>query len=89
MRSLRLELPDRVIVLNQRHVEQLLGEFIEDYHHVAGPHQGLEGETPVRQQKPAEDSLGGRKRAGGPDANCEPPRVATVDVGVSDPSNAY
>jgi putative transposase len=43
-----------VIVLGQRHLERLLQEFIDDYYHVARPHQGLEGETPIPQDKPPE-----------------------------------
>jgi len=39
--TVRRELPDHVIVLSQSHLERLVQEFIEDYHHVAGPHQGL------------------------------------------------
>jgi len=47
--ALRRELLDHVIVLNQRHLERLLREFIEGYYHPARPHQGLAGETPVPQ----------------------------------------
>jgi hypothetical protein len=39
--TVRRELPDHVIVLSQNHLERLLKEFIEDYYHLAGPHQGL------------------------------------------------
>jgi putative transposase len=41
-----------VIVLGQSHLDRLLREFIEDYYHVARPHQGLGGETPIVQDKP-------------------------------------
>ena len=47
--TLRRELLDHVIVLNQAHMERLLKEFIKDYYHPARPHQGLRGETPVPQ----------------------------------------
>jgi len=47
--TLRRELLDHVIVLNQAHLERLLKEFVEDYYHTARPHQGLGGETPVPQ----------------------------------------
>jgi putative transposase len=30
----------------------LLKEFIEEYYHLARPHQGLNGETPVLSAKP-------------------------------------
>jgi transposase InsO family protein len=46
IRTLRRELLDHLIVLNQAHLERLLKEFIEEYHHPARPHQGLGGETP-------------------------------------------
>jgi transposase InsO family protein len=49
--TLRREMLDHVIVLSQRHLERLLREFIEDYYHIARPHQGLNGDTPVSQTK--------------------------------------
>ena len=45
--TLRRELLNHVIVLNEGHVERLLREFIEEYYHVARPHQGLRGDTPI------------------------------------------
>ena len=50
--TLRRELLDHVIILSQRHLARLLREFIEQYYHVARPHQGLDGETPMPQAKP-------------------------------------
>ena len=55
--TLRRELLDHVIVLNEHHLERLLKEFIEDYYHPARPHQGLSGETPVPQAPPGEGEL--------------------------------
>jgi hypothetical protein len=49
--TLRRELLDHVIVLNQSHLERLLKEFIEEYYHTDRPHQGLNGETPISQAK--------------------------------------
>jgi len=49
--TLRRELLDHVIVLNQRHLERLLRQYLEQYYHVARPHQGLKGETPIEQQE--------------------------------------
>lgn len=43
---------DHVIVLRQGHLERLLREFIDEYYHVARPHQGLDGDTPIPQTKP-------------------------------------
>ena len=50
--TLRRELLDHVIVLNESHLKRLLNEFINDYYHVARPHQGLNGDTPVDHEKP-------------------------------------
>jgi hypothetical protein len=50
--TLRRELLDHVIPLSQSHLERLLREFIEDYYHIARPHQGLGGETPVPHEAP-------------------------------------
>ena len=49
--TLRREMLNHVIVLGQGHLERLLREFIEEYYHVARPHQGLYGDTPVLQTK--------------------------------------
>ena len=54
--SLRREMLDHVIVLNQRHLERLLTEFVEKYYHTERPHQGLHGETPIPRGKPPEFS---------------------------------
>jgi len=55
--TLRRELLDHIIVLNQRHLERLLREFIEDYYHTARPHQGLGGETPAQETLSGEGEL--------------------------------
>ena len=49
--TLRRELLDHVIVLNEEHLKRLLKEFIEEYYHVARPHQGLNNDTPVPSAK--------------------------------------
>jgi putative transposase len=54
--TLRREMLDHVIVLSQSHLERLLREFIEEFYHVARPHQGLDGDTPIIQTKPPEIS---------------------------------
>jgi len=38
-------------VFGQNHLERLLQEFIEDYYHIARPHQGIDGDTPISQTK--------------------------------------
>ncbi len=54
--TLRREMLHHVIVLGQRHLERILREFIDDYYHVARPHQGLNGDTPFSQTKQSEIS---------------------------------
>jgi len=58
--TLRRELLDHVLVLSQGHLERLLRQFIEEYYHVARPHQGLKGDTPVPHAKPPEISGPGK-----------------------------
>jgi transposase InsO family protein len=50
--SLRHEVLDHVIVLNEAHLERLLKEYIEEYYHTERPHQGLEGQTPEPSPRP-------------------------------------
>ena len=45
--TLRRELLNHVIVLSEDHLNRLLREFITEYYHVARPHQGLDGDTPI------------------------------------------
>ena len=52
MGTLRRELLNHIIVLNQGHLEELLREYIEKYYEVARPHQGLAGDTPVPSNQP-------------------------------------
>jgi transposase InsO family protein len=50
----RRELLNHVIVLSEAHLDRLLREFIEEYYHVARPHRGLSGETPIPTGSPPE-----------------------------------
>ena len=50
--TLRRDLLNHVIILNQEHLQQLLTAYLKEYYHVARPHQGLAGETPIHQTKP-------------------------------------
>jgi len=44
--TLRQDLLNHVIIINERHLHSLLKEYINDYYHIARPHQGLNGQTP-------------------------------------------
>ena len=57
--TLRRELLDNVIVLGPSHLERLLREFIQQYYHLARPHQGLDGDTPIPQPKAADVPITG------------------------------
>ena len=35
-----------MIILNEEHLKRLLKEYIEEYYHIARPHQGLDGHPP-------------------------------------------
>ena len=49
--TLRRDILNHVIILNQNHLQRLLRAYIDEYYHVARPHQGLDGETPIAQAK--------------------------------------
>jgi putative transposase len=50
--TLRRELLDHVLILSEGHLKRLLKEFIEEYYHIARPHQGLDGDPPFPAAKP-------------------------------------
>jgi putative transposase len=50
--SLRRECLDHVIVLDCRHFQRLVAEYVR-YHNAARPHQGLGQQTPVPSERPA------------------------------------
>ena len=47
MQTLKHECLNHFIVFGERHLDHLVGEFV-DYYHTARPHQGLENRTPVK-----------------------------------------
>jgi transposase InsO family protein len=63
--TLRRGLLDHVIVLNQRHLELLLGENLDHYYHTARPRQGLGGGTPSLPTMVGEGELISRPVIGG------------------------
>ena len=48
--SLRRELLDHVIIFHERHLRNLIHDYVSWYENFR-PHQGLEGRCPVRQEK--------------------------------------
>ena len=40
------------MILSGEHLKGLLKEFIEEYYHIARPHQGLDGDPPFPAAKP-------------------------------------
>ena len=51
IKTLRQELTNHIIPLNESHLEKLLKEYIEDYYNTNRPHQTLNGDTPVPSPK--------------------------------------
>ncbi len=54
--SLRRECLDHVIVLDSRHFQRLVAEYVR-YYNAARPHQGLGQQTPVPAERPAEGKV--------------------------------
>lgn len=50
--TLRAELLNHVIILNEQHLRRFLADFVEKYYHIGRPHQGLKRETPLPQKAP-------------------------------------
>ena len=51
---LRRELLDHIIPLNEKHLENLLREYIEKYYNPVRTHQGINCQTPILSEKPPE-----------------------------------
>ncbi len=45
--TLRRELMNHIVPINEEHCYRLIKEFIYDYYHPERPHMGLEGDTPI------------------------------------------
>ena len=45
--TIKRELLDHIIPLNQLHLRKLLHEYINDYYNTHRTHQGIKGKTPV------------------------------------------
>ena len=57
--SLRRELLDHVIILHERHLRNLIGQYVNWYENHR-PHQGLEGKRPVPQKEAEDNRLKGK-----------------------------
>ena len=54
--SLRRECLDHILVLDDRHLERVVREYVR-YYNEARPHQGIEQRTPVHAELPAEGKI--------------------------------
>jgi hypothetical protein len=54
--SLRRECLDHVLVLDSRHFQRVVAEYVR-YHNAARPHQGIHQLTPVPAERPAEGNI--------------------------------
>jgi putative transposase len=54
--SLRRECLDHVLVLDSRHFQRVVAEYVR-YHNAARPHQGIHQQTPVPEERPAEGKI--------------------------------
>ena len=48
---IRQELLNHIIPFNEKHLEKLLGEYVNDYYNTNRTHQGIDCETPIRKPK--------------------------------------
>jgi len=66
VRTVREECLDHLLILNETHLQRVLGEFINDYYNTARPHQGIDQQTPIPHGKPQHTgTLQRRKVLGG------------------------
>lgn len=56
VRTLREECLDELIVINERHLQNILVEFI-DYYNSRRPHQGLEQQSPIEQPSSSSEGM--------------------------------
>jgi putative transposase len=54
--SLRRECLDHVLVLDARHFQRVVAEYV-GHHNAARPHQGLHQQTPIPAQRPAKGNI--------------------------------
>ena len=62
--TLRRECLDHLVIVNERHLRAILGEFIRSYN-AERPHRALDLETPVRATRPSAGPVRSRAVLGG------------------------
>ena len=56
VRTVREEILDKVLILNEAHLRRVLNEFL-DYYNRSRPHQGLEQQSPIERPEPLPEGL--------------------------------
>ena len=56
VRTVRQEILDKVLVINEAHLRRVLIEFL-DYYNCRRPHQGLEQQSPIERPEPITEGL--------------------------------
>ena len=56
VRTVREEILDKVLILNEAHLRRVLNEFL-DYYNQRRPHQGLEQQSPIERPEPLTEGL--------------------------------
>ena len=56
VRTVREEILDKVLIINQAHLRRVLIEFL-DYYNRCRPHQGLDQQSPIERPEPLTEGL--------------------------------
>ena len=59
--TVREEILDKVLILNEPHLRRVLNEFL-DYYNRRRPHQGLEQQSPIERPEPLTEGLIQRRK---------------------------
>jgi len=61
--TLRRELLNHMIPINEFHCYRLIKEYVDDYYHSERPHMGLEGDTPIPHSRPSHSTVSTKLKA--------------------------
>jgi transposase InsO family protein len=61
VRTVREEILDKILILNEAHLHRVLTEFL-DYYNTRRPHQGLEQQSPIERAEPLTEGLIQRRK---------------------------